>query len=60
MNTQPELLTAREVCALLRISRGTLRRFIDDGTISVVRLGARTHRYRRADIDRILGTVQAL
>lgn len=45
-----ELLTAREVCGLLSISRSSLDRLVAQGDLQVVKVGA-GNRYPRTDVD---------
>lgn len=45
-----DLLTPPEVMALLKVSRQTLFRWRQDGTLDAVRIG-RLVRYRREDVD---------
>jgi excisionase family DNA binding protein len=52
MNPQ-SLLTAKEVCAWLRVSRMTLHRMVKRGAIPVVRVG-RLLRFRPEAIERYL------
>ena len=50
------LLTKPEAAERLRISVRTLERYIDAGTLSVVRLGSRSVRIRRSDIDALIAS----
>ena len=51
----PELMTTREVCAALRISRPTLAAWCLAGDFPYVTLpGGRHRRYRRADVEAVL------
>jgi excisionase family DNA binding protein len=45
------LLTIREVAALTGFSEGTLRHWISQRRIPVIRISARCVRFRRSDID---------
>lgn len=45
-----DLLTAREVCGLLSISRSSLDRLVAQGSLRVVKVGA-SNRYPRAEVD---------
>jgi excisionase family DNA binding protein len=47
----PPLMTTREVAAYLRVDPRTLRRFIEQGRITVLRIAPHTNRYRRAEIE---------
>jgi excisionase family DNA binding protein len=46
------LLTVREVAALTGFNEGTLRHWISERKLPVVRISARCVRMRRCDIDR--------
>jgi predicted DNA-binding transcriptional regulator AlpA len=47
----PPLLTCREVLSLVRVSKATLRFWIDNGTFPApVMLSERTHRWRRSEV----------
>lgn len=48
-----EVLTATEVAARLRVSRATVYRWADDGTLRCVRIGD-TVRFRADDVDALL------
>jgi excisionase family DNA binding protein len=48
-------LTVAEVADLLRLNPQTVRNYIDQGSLSAVRVGRRV-RIRQSDLDRILGT----
>ena len=55
MNTpDPELLTTAEVMHMLRIGRTALDALVASGRLPVIRLTARTHRYRREAVDALL------
>ena len=54
MTEQPELMTADQVAKYFQISRTTLWRMRKDEVIKPVIIGS-TVRYRRADIQRIIG-----
>jgi excisionase family DNA binding protein len=49
-----EFLTVAEVAAMLKLNQQTVRNWIDQGTLSALRVGRRV-RIRRADLDRLLG-----
>lgn len=49
-----DLLKPGEVIAALRISRSTLVRWVADGKLEPIRLGDKTFRYRRSDVDALL------
>ena len=49
----PELLTPAEVQARLRVSRQTLYRWRNDGTLPAVKVG-RLVRYKLEDVDALL------
>lgn len=52
MSTAPdEFLTTSEVMSMLRVSRSTLLRWVDDGRLAATRLGPRALRFRRSDVD---------
>jgi excisionase family DNA binding protein len=46
----PALLDAREVTALLGVSKRTVRRLAQDGVLARVRIGHRTSRYTRRSV----------
>jgi excisionase family DNA binding protein len=48
-----EFLTVAEVAAMLKLNQQTVRNWIDQGTLSAVRIGRRV-RIRRVDLDRLL------
>ena len=48
------LLTYKEAAAYLAISYNTLRRLIKDGKISCIRLGPKTVRVAKDDLDRFI------
>lgn len=54
MSHLPELLTTAEVMATLRVSKATVSRWAKNGKLDVVRLGPRSNRYRRTDIEALL------
>jgi|GEM_PF-4127405 len=49
---QSQLLTSADVCAILRISRRTLGRYVARKLITQIAFNARTVRYSRTDIKR--------
>jgi excisionase family DNA binding protein len=49
-STPNEVLTPRQVCELLSITRTTLWRLVRDGRLPVIRLSRRTKRFRKTDI----------
>jgi len=51
MINQKLLLTVREVAALTGFSEGTLRHWISEMRVPVVRISARCVRFRQADIE---------
>ena len=51
--TEEVLLTSSEVCAIARIHRNTLYRWIADGTLPAYRFG-KEYRFKRSDLDRAL------
>lgn len=53
-----ELLTAKEAADLLRVSRGTVTRWVRLGQLQAVRLPSGGIRIPRAEIDRILSKGQ--
>jgi len=49
------LLTSREVCQLLRISRSRLWHYAKHGYLQPVRVGPNSHpRWRKSDIDALI------
>lgn len=51
MNNERILLTVAEVAQLTGFSEGTLRHWISEGRIPVIRISARCVRFRRSDVD---------
>jgi excisionase family DNA binding protein len=51
MSEQKILLTAAEVAELTGFAEGTIRHFVSQKRIPVVRISARCVRFRRSDID---------
>lgn len=51
VDTDRELLTAREAARRLAVSERTVRRLADRGDLPRVRVGQRSVRYRRDDVD---------
>ena len=51
MSDEKILLTAREVAKLTGFAEGTIRHFVSQHRIPVVRISARCVRFRRSDID---------
>jgi excisionase family DNA binding protein len=51
----PDLLTSREVAARFRVCQRTVDRWVRNGKLTPVWTPGRQRRYRRADIDGILG-----
>ena len=51
-----DLMTKREAAEWLRISVRTLERYIDAGAVPVVKLGVRSVRIRRSDLDALLAS----
>lgn len=49
-----ELLTVYEVADQLRVHHATVRRWIEDGELGAQRLGKRSIRISRAELDRFL------
>jgi excisionase family DNA binding protein len=49
-----ELLTTREVAELCGVDEGTVRRWRFDGDLPYVRLGYRTVRHLRADVEEFI------
>ncbi len=52
------LLTLKETEDLLNVSKSTLQRWDRSGKLSAVRTEGNHRRYKKSDIDRILGTVE--
>jgi len=50
-----EFMRSREVMELADISRRTLDRWTSNGTLPVIRPAGSQRRYRRADVERLLG-----
>ena len=53
MKEQP-LVRVQEACALLSVNEKTLRLMISRGTLDAVRLGPKTTRFRKEDIDNLV------
>jgi len=53
-----QLLTPKEVCTLLRISKTTLKKYTDQGRISVENLGARRKLYKKTSVMESLKTLK--
>jgi excisionase family DNA binding protein len=51
---EDDLMTIEEVVARLRISLGSVRRFIRDGRLRSVRIGGKLIRFRRADVEALI------
>ena len=54
ITTIDRLLTPNQVCQQLAISRMTLWRYVQQGRIPEIRLGARSVRYRASDIETLI------
>ena len=53
MSTAPDaFLTTGEVAAELCVARSTVLRWADEGKLQAVKLGPKTVRFRRSDVDR--------
>ena len=50
----PELMTTREVAAVLRVDPRTIQRWAARGRLARVRLPTHTTRYRRCDVEALL------
>jgi excisionase family DNA binding protein len=46
-----DLLTTREVADLLRVNPVTVTRWLNEGTLAGVKVGPRTFRFRRSDVE---------
>jgi excisionase family DNA binding protein len=57
--TTEELLTTAEVCEILKIGRTTLYRWGLDGALRPVRLPKGTLRYRRSEVEALIGREQS-
>ena len=49
-----KLLTAKQVASILNISTSTVRRLCRDGELQCLRLGFRTVRFYRSDVEEFL------
>ena len=49
-----ELLTTAEVARRRRVDPSTILRWADSGKLPVVKVGPKTYRYHRADVDALL------
>ena len=56
--TDHELLTVTEAAERLRVTTRFIRGLIADGTLPALRLGRRSLRLRRDDVDRLLRPVE--
>ena len=54
MKEDQPLVRVQEACALLSVNEKTLRLMISRGTLPAVRLGPKTTRFRREDIDALI------
>jgi excisionase family DNA binding protein len=52
--SESDYCTVAEAAALLRVSKPTIWRWIDSGRLPAVRVGGRTIRIRRSDIDMLV------
>lgn len=52
-NPIPDLLTVSEAADILRVGHETVRRRVRNGSIPACRLGTRSIRIRRADVEKI-------
>ena len=55
MSQDATLATRREACDLLKISMSTLERWERQGKLTPVRLSPGVVRYRRSDLERLIG-----
>ena len=55
MTQAPALLTTSEAATLLRVSDETLRRWVREHKVTAATLPGGTLRFKREDIDRMLG-----
>lgn len=46
---QPDLLTTDEICTLMRVSQGTVLRWMKDQKLPVLSVGPRLRRVQRSD-----------
>jgi excisionase family DNA binding protein len=58
MSEQPELLTTRQAAAHLGLSENTVRAWVRLRRIRYVRVGRRSIRFRRGDLDAMVRTVE--
>lgn len=49
-----EMLTTAEVAGLARVDPSTILRWAGDGRLPAIKLGPRTFRFRRSDVDALL------
>jgi excisionase family DNA binding protein len=59
LEVQPEFLTIKDAAIVLRKSEGQLRLLVREGTLAAVRLGPRSTRIPRAEIDRLIREAMA-
>jgi excisionase family DNA binding protein len=52
-------MTTAEVAEICRVDQSTVRRWVDEGRIHVVRLPGGRLRFRRSDVDTILAGIPA-
>lgn len=58
LSTEHDLLTATKAADRLRVTTRFIRGLIADGTLPALRLGRRSLRLRRDDVDRLLRPVR--
>lgn len=49
-----DLLTTTEVAEKYRVNRATVVRWLNNGQLTGIKVGPRTYRYRRADVEALL------
>ena len=49
-----DLMKTKDVLEYLKISRSTLYRLIKEGKLAPIKMGPKTLRYRRSDVDQLV------
>ncbi|MGB8346774.1 MAG: helix-turn-helix domain-containing protein [Ktedonobacteraceae bacterium] len=54
MSENDELLTAEDVARIMKVHIRTVRQWVNDGKLDVIRIGAHDYRIMRADLDKFI------
>ena len=54
MSENNELLTAEDVARIMKVHIRTVRQWVNDGKLDVIRIGAHDYRIMRADLDKFI------